>query len=209
MSADAQAADRSVAELCRERQYTSAVTVALEAHGGEIMRFLVSRARDPQLASDAFSTFSEDLCRGLPSFAFACTLRTWVFTLAHHALARTLRTRAREGARVALRSEGSIDARPAAGTRSSTPAYLRSEVKLRMRDLREQLPEDDQLLIELRTTRRFSWKDIARIRLGEGATVAPAELDREAARLRKRFQLATERLRNLAIEQGIIPGPDN
>ena len=40
--------------------------------------------------------------------------------------------------------------------RSETPVYLRTEVKQRLMLLREQLPERDQMLLELRLVQRFS-----------------------------------------------------
>ncbi|HEX7480846.1 MAG TPA: hypothetical protein VF331_23795 [Polyangiales bacterium] len=63
-----------------------------------------------------------------------------------------------------------------------------------------------QLLLDSRLSRRFSWKDIARICLGVSDDDGSAELDREAARLRKRFQLMRDRLREMAAAQGLLSG---
>jgi hypothetical protein len=38
----------------------------------------------------------------------------------------------------------------------------------------------------------------------EGSVVSEATLEKEAARLRKRYQLAKEKLRRMALEQGLI-----
>jgi RNA polymerase sigma-70 factor, ECF subfamily len=204
MTAEHKAVDLTVAQLCEQGRFEQASASALQAHGGEIMRFPVSRARSPQLASEAFSTFSEDLCRGLPSFRFRCSLRTWLYTLARNALFRTRRALAAERARTTPIPDSEERPLPAPGERSETPAYLRTEVKQYMRRLRERLPESDQMLLDLRTTRRFSWKDIARILLDDGAADDDAVLDREAARQRKRFQLVTERLRAMALAEGVL-----
>jgi len=200
--------DERVSQLCACGRSDLAAGVVLDAHGGEVMRFLVKRARDAQLASEAFSAFSEDLLRGLPGFVHACSIRTWVFTLAHHALARTQRVHARDRSRTAALSEAQERSGAVLHPRTNTPAYLRTEVKARMRELALQLPEDDQLLIDLRTTRRFAWKDIARIVIGSEHTPDDAEVEREAVRLRKRYQLATDRLRALAVAAGIVPPSD-
>jgi RNA polymerase sigma-70 factor, ECF subfamily len=196
--------DERVAELCAQGRGDLAAAKVLEAHGGEVMRFLVGRARDHQLASDAFSAFSEDLCRGLPGFHFACSVRTWIFTIAHHALARTRRGYQRDRTRGATLSSAEARSGIASPERTATPPYLRTDVKTRVRELRSRLPEEDQLLIELRTALRFGWRDIARILLGSESAPTGEIVDREAARLRKRFQLATHRLRELAIEEGIL-----
>jgi RNA polymerase sigma-70 factor (ECF subfamily) len=55
------------------------------------------------------------------------------------------------------------------------------------------LPEMDRMLLILRVDRELSWRDLARVVLGGSPT--PVELEREAVRLRKRFQLVKERLR--------------
>ncbi len=177
----------------------------MEAFAGEVMRFLVARSADPQLASDAFAAFSEDLLRGLPRFEFRSSVRTWVYTLAHHALARTRQALARERSRSVTLSEATALSDMIARERTQTPPYLRTEVKRQLRALRGRLREDDQLLLDLRTTRRFSWKDIARICLGPDSGIAEAEITKEAARLRKRFQLVTQKLREMAESEGIFP----
>jgi RNA polymerase sigma-70 factor, ECF subfamily len=204
MSPEPKSTDQRIAELCAQGRHDLATEQILQAHGGEIMRFLVHRARDPQLASEAFSAFSEALFRGVPGFAFAASVRTWAFTLAHHALARCQTLQTRERKRRANISEAPEQTEEPLKERTVTPPYLRTEIKTQLRKLRERLPEDDQLLIDLRTTRRFAWRDIARIMLGpDGASAV--ELDREAARLRKRFQHATDRLRALAAAEGLLP----
>jgi RNA polymerase sigma-70 factor, ECF subfamily len=77
--------------------------------------------------------------------------------------------------------------------RSGTHTFQQTEVKQRVRRLREALPEMDRMLLILRVDRELSWRDLARVVLGGSPT--PEELEREAVRLRKRFQLVKERLR--------------
>jgi RNA polymerase sigma-70 factor (ECF subfamily) len=77
--------------------------------------------------------------------------------------------------------------------RSGTHTFQRTEVKERVRRLREALPTADRMLLILRVDREMSWRDLARVVLGEGPSAV--ELEREAVRLRKRFQLVKERLR--------------
>jgi RNA polymerase sigma-70 factor (ECF subfamily) len=77
-----------------------------------------------------------------------------------------------------------------------------------MAALREQLPELERELLILRVNRQLAWLEIARI-MTEATTEAAlnftdAELQTEAARLRKRFQKAKEKLRQLAEQAGLL-----
>jgi RNA polymerase sigma-70 factor (ECF subfamily) len=67
--------------------------------GREIFGFLVSRLRDRDAAADVFSTFTEDLWRGLDGFRWQCTARVWAYTLARHATSHYLRDARRRRAR--------------------------------------------------------------------------------------------------------------
>jgi hypothetical protein len=69
--------------------------------------------------------------------------------------------------------------------------------------LREQLPVDEQTLLILRVNRQLRWEEIAQVMLFD-SVVEPAELKVGAARLRKRFQIAKEKLRRMALEAGIL-----
>jgi RNA polymerase sigma-70 factor (ECF subfamily) len=85
--------------------------------------------------------------------------------------------------------------------RSSTLLHLRTDVKSAVRRLREELPELDQTLIILRIDKAMEWHDIVAALSDED--LEPDELKREAARLRKRYQAAIARLRELARKRGI------
>jgi RNA polymerase sigma-70 factor (ECF subfamily) len=89
--------------------------------------------------------------------------------------------------------------------RTATVAYKRTDVTDRFQQLREQLTDEDQTLLILRIDRGLSWLELAQIMLGEDDK-APSEegLKTEAARLRKRFQHAKDRLRKLAEEAGLL-----
>jgi hypothetical protein len=93
-----------------------------------------------------------------------------------------------------------------ARVRSSTAMHLRTEVKSEVRRLRDELSDEDQLLLALRIDKRMEWRDIAAA-MGDG-DLADAALGREAARLRKRYQLATDKLRQLARDRGLLADGD-
>ena len=92
----------------------------------------------------------------------------------------------------------------AQAVRTQTVEFLRTEKRTRLQALRDALPEEDRMLLVLRVDRQLAWNELARI-LGEGGEGLDAQaLGREAARLRKRFQLVKDRLRELAKKEGLI-----
>src|SRR5208283_822901 len=111
--------------------------------------------------------------------------------------------RRRRGRQVSLSRAGPLSAIEQK-IRTATLAAARTETRSRMSRLRESLPPEDQTLIILRVNRKLDWKEIAQVMVYEGETVADDVLAREAARLRKRYQLAKDRLRRMAEEQGLV-----
>ncbi len=194
--------DDQIQELCGRQEYDRATTLALEQLGPSIVRYLAARAGDHDLASEAFAVFSEDLWRGMSTFAGRSSLRIWAFAVARNALAQVLRRRGRERRHTEAFTT-TLASRIAERVRTETLAYLRTETKERFLELRKSLSADEQTLLVLRVNERLSWDDIARIQL-DG--LDPASVKREAARFRKRFQLLREKLRNLAAAEGLLGG---
>lgn len=178
-------------------------TLAIELYGHEIFSFIASQLREPNAASDAFSDFSELFWRTLPSFEWRCSLRTWMYLLARRALSRE-----RRDARKRLRHETSLSdasrlTHAVARVRTATAAHLRTAIKDRFQDLRAELSEEDQMVLVLRVDRGLSWSELAEVMLASDSPSA-AQLATEAARLRKRFQLAKAHLRKRAEEAGLF-----
>jgi|HubBroStandDraft_2_1064218.scaffolds.fasta_scaffold38651_3 RNA polymerase sigma-70 factor (ECF subfamily) len=186
-----------------------AATALLEGYGRELLGFLIARLRDEDAASDVFSQFAEDLWRGLDGFRWQCSARVWSYTLTRHAASRYVRdAHKRRGRHVPLSQAGPLSA-IAEKVRTATFAAARTESRSRVAQLRDSLPLDDRTLLILRVNRKLDWKDIARVMLDDGQVVPDETLTKEAARLRKRYQLAKDKLRQMAIEQGIVPGGDD
>lgn len=182
-----------------------AATLLLEGYGREVFGFLLARLRDHDAASEVFSQFTEDLWRGLDGFRWQCSARVWAYTLVRHAASRYIADARRRGARkVPLSGAGPLSAIEQK-IRTATLVFVQTETRNRLAELRESLPVEDQTLLILRVNRKLDWKEIAHVVSYEGKVVAEEELEREAVRLRKRFQLAKERLRRMALEKGLIP----
>jgi RNA polymerase sigma-70 factor (ECF subfamily) len=95
-----------------------------------------------------------------------------------------------------------------AAVQSRTSPWQRTEVKDKWRELRETLDPEDRAILVLRVDRDLEWNEIARVMLGESEQDhTAAELAREAARLRKRFQLLKEDLRERARAAGLVEEP--
>lgn len=177
-------------------------TLAFERYGPELLGVLAARLRSHTDAAEVFSMFAEDLWRGLPGFQWRCSLRAWAHRLARNAAVRYATRDARPRRNIPL-SQAPEVWELVDRVRTTTLVYLRTEVKSELRQLREALSDDDQTLLILRVDKDMDWRDIAAAMADDD--LDDAALGREAARLRKRFQLAKERLRQLAQERGLLP----
>jgi len=202
---DSQAAgagpDDALAAAVRARlasgDLAAATTLVVQGHGPQILGYLTAMARHEADAHDAFSQFCEDLWRGLPGFMGRSSLRTWCYVLARNALHRQ-RSRApqRHGAHLALSQVPELS-ELAERLRTATPDFMRSETRSRFAVLRDRLDPDDRTLLILRVDRRMPWRDIAEVLADQDEALAPADLARRAAALRKRFERLKQSLREL------------
>jgi RNA polymerase sigma-70 factor (ECF subfamily) len=197
-------AEKAIRALLSARDVDGATTAAIRLYGGEVFGFLLALdAGDEVGAGEDFSIFCEHLWRGLATFAWTCALRTWLYAVARNA-SRARRRAARRRERLFVGFSSCPDvAQTAARVRTETISYLRTARRTQIADLRQSLSPDDQTLLILRVDRDLSWLDLARIFLGEEEEAPADALQREAARLRKRFQIVKRRLLELGQEQGL------
>lgn len=193
--------EQELRRVWNNSDFRAVTTLALERYGPEILGVLSAQLRSTTAAADTFSLFAEDLWRGLPGFQWRCSLRVWAHRIARNAGVRWATAGERRPERNLSMEEGGV-LELAERIRSSTLVHLRSEVKSEIRRLREELPEIEQMLIILRVDKALEWPEIAAALADEDLDAD--ELKREAARLRKRFQLVTGKLRELARERGIL-----
>ncbi|MFI5300675.1 MAG: RNA polymerase sigma factor [Polyangiales bacterium] len=182
--------EKAIAAALAREAFSEAGALALRAYGPEILGLLVAVMRDERTATEVFSQFSEDLWLGLPKFRGPSSIRTWAYSLAHQAAHRWRRDPLR---RRAVNFDDcpelfEVEAR----VRTETLSRVRTEVKDRMHQLREQLSPDEQLLLALRIDREMKWEDIVEITFGECDDRTRA---RHVSSLRKRFERIELRLR--------------
>ncbi len=188
------ALELSVRTALADGDTARATTLALQGRGPEVLRFLRSLLGDEARAGDAFSLFAERLWSTLPRFEWQCSLRSWCFLLARHAATDQARGERRHVGEVPLSQAGELAER----LRTETT----SDVDRARTELRASFSEEERTLLILRLEEGLAWRDLARVFLGERATAE--ELDRESARLRKRFQLAKDRFVEAAKSRGLL-----
>lgn len=197
--------EAEVRAACDRGDFSAAATTALEALGGELYGFLLATCRSETDAADVFSILSEQLWRGLPKFRWQSSLRTWAYALARHAALDHVKLAGRRRAVLVTADEQLRLSQVAEKVRSQTASYLKTARRSAVDALRATLPEDDQRLLVLRVDRELQWNELAEIFLDDPNADAAA-LKREAARLRKRFQLVKERLLAEGKKQGLFGG---
>ena len=191
--------EEAVRRLCQAGDHGGAVSAALRAYGGEVLGFLRATLRTGTDADDVFAAFAEDLWRSMPTFAWTCSLRTWAYLLARRGVIRLLKRKRRAPVPASSDLVGQL----VQVIRTETLSYLRTEKKSRLRALRDALPEEDKTLLLLRIDRKLSWDDLARVMAA--SDLEDDAVKREAARLRKRFQLVKDKLRAQAAREGLDP----
>jgi RNA polymerase sigma-70 factor (ECF subfamily) len=198
--------EREIRALWERGELQGAAAAAVRGYGPEIYGFLVAFHRQKDDASEVFAAFTERLWRGLPGFEWQCSFRTWAYAIARNT-SLTYRRQARRRAEMyGPLPEGSQLSALEQPPRSETASYLKTQRQTRMAALRESLPREDQELLVLRVDRKLAWRDLARVLLhaGDGSSPNDEVLEREAARLRKRFQLLKEQLYELGRREGLI-----
>jgi RNA polymerase sigma-70 factor (ECF subfamily) len=193
-----------IRSACTAADYVAAATLVIEGYGGEIMAFLLARLRSRSDADEVFAAIAEKLWTGLPAFEWRCSLRSWLYRLARNAAIDFATAAQNRPERHVALSQHASPSWLADRVRSTTATYQQTAAKDQVRELRERLAADDQMLLILRVDRGMDWRELAAAMADEDALLEGADLDREAARLRKRFERIKERLRELAREAGLL-----
>jgi RNA polymerase sigma-70 factor (ECF subfamily) len=181
-----------------------ATDAAIRGYGPEVFAYLAALQRDA--ADETFALFCEGVWRGLGSFAWQSSFRTWAYTVARNIARHYRRDAGRRAAREGPLPSGSALSAIEEQVRTATATYLKTQRRSRLVELRDSLPEDDRTLLMLRVDRQLAWADLALV-MHDGEEPLSAEaLRKESARLRKRFQLVKEKLYEMARREGLIEG---
>ncbi|MEZ4372290.1 MAG: sigma-70 family RNA polymerase sigma factor [Polyangiaceae bacterium] len=184
------------------RDLDGAVALTMGGLGAEVLGFLIARQRSRAEAEDAFSLACERLWQTFADFDWRCSLKSWFYRLARNAAVDVIRQRGVVGRAAVPLSQAPELQELAARIRTATASHYASERKDQVMALREQLSEEDREVLTLRFERGMSWEDVVEVVSG---TLTADARTKEAARLRKRAQLARDRLQKLARERGLLP----
>jgi RNA polymerase sigma-70 factor (ECF subfamily) len=188
-----------IREAWQREDYHRAAALLIDGYGRQIRNYLAGMLRSRSRVDEAYSMFTVDVLVGLPRFRWECRAKVFAYRLAHNAAYRYLRSERRYER---LPDEVLCDLPAQPNTR--TASYLKTDVKSRMRALRERLSVADQELLTLHVDRELTFKEIARTLLENGLTASDPELEREESRLRSQFRWIKKRLVNLAVAEGLL-----
>ena len=182
--------DERVRSLLTAGELKGVTTLVLRELGPEICGFASGVLGDDD-GDEVFSAFSVRMWRSLEGFQGLCSVRTWAYVLARREIGRFRRgERRHEEGRVPISELEEI----LAEARTKSRSALATDKRLSLVKLRDELPVEDRTLLILRVDRGLSWGDIALAFADENEASREDIIKREAARLRKRFQLIKKRL---------------
>lgn len=177
---------------CERASFADATLRILRRYASEVRSFLRVRTSSRVSMEEIYSVFSEDLWKGLPRFRGDGHVRGWVYALARNALARHVRLKQRWRSRHVF---ADLDALPL-DVRRSVSTEL-SHIA-RLEPLLAELNQTDRRLLEQRLVLSMPWREIATERARAMGLTTAAEVARESVRLRKRYQLLLQHLRERA-----------
>jgi RNA polymerase sigma-70 factor (ECF subfamily) len=190
------ALEQETRRCCDAGDRHGAATLVIQELGPELLGFLVVLVRDRADAGEVFADVCVRIWKGLATFRWESSLRTWCYVIARRAAGHHRRSRdAWKTRHVPLSDAGDLEPL-IVRVRTTTLAGLREQRQTRAERLREQLSPDEQALLTLRIDRGLEWRDLAQVLADH--ELDGSELTRAAAALRKRFERLKERLRTLA-----------
>ena len=182
--------DGRVRSLLAAGDTSGAATLVLRELGPEVLGFLSGVLGDAD-ADEVYSALSERLWKSLRGFEGRCSLRTWTYVLARREITRFRKGMRRHAeGRVPLSELKDVLAVPKSRSRSA----VATDKQRQLTALRDELPIEDRTLLILRVDRKLSFDEIALAFADNPEVFAEVDRKREAARLRKRFQLVKQRL---------------
>lgn len=187
LRAEASSFDTEVHDLVTSGESSRAVERLLSRLSSELRAFLHRLLGAVALADEAHDATCAQLSRGLASFRWQCSLRSWSYIVARRE-AKRCRDRLGRGASLGetLVSAGRASER----SREAPGSSLSNDTIDR---LRASLSDDDRDLLVLRIERGLVWREIAAAFLEEHEASEDA-IERESARLRMRFRAIRDKV---------------
>jgi RNA polymerase sigma-70 factor (ECF subfamily) len=176
--------------LCEQGDFEEATKQAIRTFGPEIFGWLCSITKQRSISEDVCQQFCIELWRGLPSFRWEGSLRVWSYRVAWRELIRAQQSQKRRKEEHLPTSQFLLLKQEVSSIHENINA---KQVKSRLVELRQELPEELQSLLVLRIEREISFAEIAGI----------LEMTEESAR--QKFKRAKDKLKEMAQKEGLIP----
>lgn len=200
--ADREELERAIRARFDAGDMADAVAIAIRGYGPEVFGLITAFQRDTGDAEEVWSRVTERLWKGIAQFAWQSSFRTWFYAIARNTSMRyrdEVRRRAAHQVQLGTGAEEVLAERP----RTATASYLTSGHKHWLAAIRDRLPEDDRMLLVLRVDKGLGFSELAVVMHENDEAPLDAEgQKREAARLRKRFQLLKERIQAMRADAG-------
>lgn len=193
--------DGEVRDLMCRGERARALHLLVQRYGRDVYRFCLKALRDPTLADDVHQQVFISAYHDLPRFAGRSTMRTWLFSIAHHRSIDALRRRARQESRQADLAEvaGISDPRPLA-----IESLDRTELLATVLD---SLEEPARKALLLRYQQGLTFEEMAEI-CDQRPAVLRMRVSRAVRRLRAAVQACAVRLAATGrVEGALSNGP--
>jgi RNA polymerase sigma-70 factor, ECF subfamily len=195
---DAAGLDREVRGLVLAGKERQAADLLLTHLSRELRPFLHRLLGDVSLADEAHSSTCERLWRGLATFRWECSLRSWSYIVARREASRCRARHARADVlQTTLSKADNVAARF-----SSTSGKFSTTRRDQLDGLRASLSDEDRDILVLRVERGLAWKEIAAAFLEEHES-DPELITKEAARLRQRVRAIRVKIASTIAEQSL------
>lgn len=171
-----------VRRLVNEGSQREAADLLLARFSPELRPFLHRLLGDTALADEAHSATCERMWRGLATFRWECSLRSWSYIIARREASRCRARHVR-----ARGHETTLSAAEQVAQAGNTAATISTAARDQLEQLRTTLTDEERDILVLRVERGLAWKEIAASFLDEN-DLDPEVVAREATRLRQRFR---------------------
>ncbi|MEL6178452.1 MAG: sigma-70 family RNA polymerase sigma factor [Myxococcota bacterium] len=179
------------------QRWTEAVEILVGAHGREILQFLHGFLRDGHDAEEVFAQMCLKLLEEIPKFRGECSGRAWFFYKSRFAALDWVRSPRRQRERRLETHEWSRMSNLVDKVRSETRPYLKTEIKDRFAQLREQLKPEERMLLVLYKYQNMPSHEVAE-------AMSTPEDPWTPAKVRKRWQRLKTKIADMAKRQGLL-----
>lgn len=150
--------DLQCQRLVADRRHREACNLIAVTLGPELRGYCRGVMACENAGDDLYQDVLEGVWTGLPSFLFACSVRTWVYAIAHHMVLGRFRRYSRHKV---VRLD--TDQAAALPDQSLSVQLAQAEQRERVAALRESLSAEEREIIILRTEREMGFREIATV----------------------------------------------